>query len=396
MKKKIVVITVIILLVIFLSFLLLKFLKTESYEETLNNKIGKEQIYDLEYGSITYISDFVEVKNAKLIDQKIEYTDLGKQTIKYTIVDENNKKTYRELNINVVDTSAPIVMLNEKLTLVKESVDKLTDRIMCADNYDKNPKCIVEGKYDLNKIGTYPLTFIAEDSQGNKKTIDFELNIIEKSNNYVASETYVTDVIKNYKNVQTKIGIDVSKWQGDIDWKKVKNSGVEFAMIRVGTQGGFEKDNYLDKYFVNNIENALKEDILVGIYFYSYATTKEEALSQAKWVLEQVKEYELNLPVVFDWESWGKFNSLDLNLYEITEVQETFLDEIKKSGYKTARYGSKNYLTYAWQESEHLTWLAHYTNATNYEGEYFMWQLCNNGVVPGIDGYVDIDVLYEK
>lgn len=393
MKKRLFIIISIILVCVFVMMLLDRFKKTfvKNTDDKTNNVI---KTFELEYGDIAYVSDYVEVKNDKLIDQKIEYDDLGKQTVKYSILD-NNKETDHELNVNVVDTSAPIVMLNEKLTLVKGNVDNLIDKIMCADNYDKHPKCIIKGDYNLNEVGVYSLKYIAEDSKGNKTTIDFELNIIEKIKpSSASSETQIIDVINTYKKENNKIGIDVSKWQGEIDWKKVKESGVEFAMIRVGTQGGFGKENYVDKYFVTNIENAIKEDIPVGIYFYSYATNKEEATNQAKWVLEQIKDYKITLPVVFDWENWSKFNNLDLNLYEITGIQETFLNEIKKSGYETARYGSKNYLTNAWQESEHITWLAHYTNVTNYEGEYFMWQLCNNGRVPGINGYVDINVLY--
>lgn len=393
MKKRLFIIISIILACIFVMILLWCF-KLVSVKITNDKTNDLIKTFDLEYGDIAYVSDYVETRKGKLIDQKIEYNNLGKQTIKYTIIDKNNKEISHKLNINVVDTSSPIVMLNERLTIVKESVDNLNDKIMCADNYDKHPNCKVVGEYDLNKVGMYSLTFIAEDSHGNKTTKDFELNIIDKANKYASVETSITEVINNHKTKNNKIGIDVSKWQGDIDWKTTKSSGVEFAMIRVGTQGGFDEDNYLDKYFVNNIENALNEDIDVGIYFYSYATTKEEAIAQAKWVIQQIKNYKITLPVVFDWESWNKFNTLDLNLYEITEIQETFLNEIKKSGYETARYGSKNYLTNAWQESEHLTWLAHYTNVTNYEGEYFMWQLCNNGSVPGINGYVDINVLY--
>ena len=190
------------------------------------------------------------------------------------------------------------------------------------------------------------------------------------------------------------VGIDVSKWQGTIDWEKVKNAGVEFAMIRVGAQNGFGSDNYLDKEFISNIENALKNDIQVGLYFYSYATTKDEAISQAKWVLNEIKDYKITLPIVFDWESWSKFNNLGISLFDLTSVQEEFLKVIEDAGYVGARYGSKNYLTNMWLDSEYKTWLAHYTDNTNYEGKYFMWQLCNNGIIDGINGYVDIDVMY--
>lgn len=382
MKKKVLIIILFILILLCFFVLILGFKnRSENNPELINYKT-------LEYGKIAYISDYI--KDVKK-DKKIEYTNLGDFKIEYIT---SRKKEI--LNINVVDTTPPVVMLNERLTIVQGSVDNLVEKIMCADNYDKHPKCEIKGEYDLNKVGVYPLTFVAEDSHGNIITIDFELNVIEKTNSSkTSSETNINDIINNHKNEQTKIGIDVSKWQGEIDWNKVKESGIEFAMIRMGTQGGFGKENYVDKYFVTNIENALKENIEVGIYFYSYAITKEEAINQAKYVLEQVKGYDITLPIVFDWESWSSFNNLDLNLYEITQIQEAFLNEIKNAGYKTARYGSKNYLTKVWQESEHLTWLAHYTKNTNYDGEYFMWQLCNNGKVPGINGYVDIDIMYE-
>lgn len=382
MKKKLLII-ILFILILLCFFVLILGIKNRSKNnpELINYKT-------LEYGKIAYISDYI--KDVKK-DKKIEYTNLGDLKIEYIT---SRKKEI--LNINVVDTSAPVVMLNERLTIVQGSIDNLGEKIMCADNYDKHPKCEIKGEYDLNIVGTYPLVFVAEDSSGNITTIDFELNVIEKTNSSkTSSETNINDIINNHKNEQTKIGIDVSKWQGEIDWNKVKESGIEFAMIRMGTQGGFGKEKYVDKYFVTNIENALKENIEVGIYFYSYAITKEEAINQAKYVLEQVKGYDITLPIVFDWESWSSFNKLDLNLYEITQIQEAFLNEIKNAGYKTARYGSKNYLTKVWQESEHLTWLAHYTKNTNYDGEYFMWQLCNNGKVPGINGYVDIDVMYE-
>ncbi len=391
MKRILLIIVMKLLSVVLITFFAIKFIMIQNISSV---EIKYKHSLTLEFGNIAYISDFIEVINGKLIDQKIVYTEIGQQTVKYKVTNNENQQITKKLNLNIIDTTSPVVMLNDTLTLVNGAVDDLKDKIMCADNFDKNPKCEVIGEYDLNQVGIYPLTFVAEDSLGNKTAIDFELNIIDKITTYSSSETTLEEVINNHKNETTKIGIDVSKWQGTIDWKKVKSSGVEFAMIRVGTQGGFGKENYLDKEFINNIENALKEDVAVGIYFYSYATTKEEAISQANWVIEQIKGYDITLPVVFDWESWNKFNELDLNLYDITQVQESFLNQIKSNGYETARYGSKNYLNKAWQDSEHLTWLAHYTKKTNYEGEYFMWQLCNNGIVAGINSYVDINVLY--
>ena len=348
----------------------------------------------LEYGDIAYVSDFVKVTNGKLIDKKIEYHDIGKLKVEYAIYNKYNKKLIKKFTLNIVDNKAPSVILKEQITLVKNEVDDLNSKIFCADNFDKNPKCNIIGNYDLNSVGLYNLQFVAEDSNGNKITKNFELNIVDETKNLNNKPNNFNEVINDYKSNNSKVGIDVSKWQGNIDWKKLKQAGVEFAMIRVGTQGGFGKDNYIDKEFTNNINGALEHNIPVGLYFFSYATTKKEAIDQANWVLAQIKDYKINLPIVFDWESWNKFEQLNLNLYEITQVQEAFLNQIKNKGYKTARYGSKNYLISAWQETEHLTWLAHYTAQTNYEGKYFMWQICNNGIVDGINGYVDIDIMY--
>ena len=128
MKQKRLIVISSILVIMFLSLLILDYYKIMANKNINSSPVNKEKIYDFEYGDIAYVSDYVKVD--RLIDKKIEYSDLGKQIIIYTIIDENNKKINKELNINVIDTSAPVVMLNEKLTIVKDSVDKLTDKIM--------------------------------------------------------------------------------------------------------------------------------------------------------------------------------------------------------------------------------------------------------------------------
>ena len=190
------------------------------------------------------------------------------------------------------------------------------------------------------------------------------------------------------------VGIDISRWQGDVDFDMLKENNVEFIMMRLGGQDGIDGEYYLDSKFERNIKEATKHGFDIGVYFYSYAYTKEEAVKQAKFVLENLKGYKLSLPIVFDWECWNKFNDMHISLYDITSVQDEFLNYVEKKGFKGARYGSKNYLTNAWQDSKHLTWLAHYINKPNYEGEYFMWQRCDTGKVPGINGAVDVDILY--
>ena len=241
------------------------------------------------------------------------------------------------------------------------------------------------GEYDFNTVGSYPLQYKVTDSSGNVESVDFILNVKAKSSGSSSNVSSINfnDVISAHKNDGTKIGIDVSKWQGNIDFEKLKNSGVEFIIIRVGTGLGFGVESIEDPNFKQNIEGAKKAGIPVGVYYYSYATSVKEAIRQANFVIDLVKDYKLDLPIVFDWESWSYFNSLNLSIHDINEVANAFLSEVEKAGYKGMLYGSKYYLQWIW-DTDYPVWLAHYTNQTDYENEYDIWQLCDTGRVAGI------------
>ena len=100
------------------------------------------------------------------------------------------------------------------------------------------------------------------------------------------------------------------------------------------------------------------------------------------------------MPIAFDWENWNSFNDYNLSFFGLTDMAHTFLDTINKAGYEGLLYSSKNYLERIWLPTKYDTWLAHYTKKTNYEGNYKFWQLCDDGRVDGINGAVDIDILY--
>ena len=279
-----------------------------------------------------------------------------------------------------------------------EDIANLLEKIMCGDNYDSNPKCVIEGEYDLGKVGNYKLVFKAEDSSGNVSEKKFTLNVNEPSNNEssnrVKSVTKFNDVIKDYKTDNTQIGIDVSKWQGDIDFRKLKKAGVEFVIIRVGSSNGINGENFVDSKFIQNIKNANSVGIPVGVYFYSYANSVDRAISDAKWIIEQIKDYKVDLPIAFDWENWGSFNKYELSFFGLTNMAKKFMDTVKASGYDAMLYSSKTYLKNIWMSADYPVWLAHYTKNTNYTGDYSYWQLCSNGRVDGISGDVDIDIRY--
>lgn len=354
------------------------------------------------------IKDLITSIEGKVITNKTLNTEkLGKQEVSFVYENGNNKEKRGVFTIDVVDEEKPLVWLSGSYSARVGSNLNLEDEIFCADNYDSNPTCKIEGSYDLNTAGTYNLTYVATDSNKNEERINFTLNVYEPAPATTTQtpapaeerEEVVTafnDVVATHKDENTEIGIDVSKWQGDIDFKKVKDAGATFVMIRVGSQQGVDGEYVLDPYFKQNIENALANDLKVGVYFYSYANSKKEARKQATWVLNQIKDYEITLPIAFDWECYNSFNQMELSLFGLNEVAESFLEKVEDKEYDGMLYGSKNYLNSIWKYHDYDVWLAHYTDQTDYDSHYVMWQLCQDGRIDGINTAVDINVLYKN
>lgn len=341
-----------------------------------------------------YISDFIEVKNGILNDKKINTKQIGKKQVEFTYRNERGKEKVGEFEVNIVDKIPPIILISDTYTYTKNSNVNILENVLCGDNYDKKPVCKIEGEYDLNQVGIYSVVYKAIDSSGNETVKPITLKVIEKSNSRGTVSKISLDEIKTkYQNENTVLGIDVSKWQQEINFEEVKNNGIEFVMIRVGTQKGPKEDSIIDAYFKENIENAKKAGLKVGIYYYSYASSVKEAKNQAKWVIEQLDPYKIDLPVVFDWECYTFFNSFHISIYDLNEIADTFLKEIEKEGYEGMLYGSKNYLETIWKTGKYKTWLAHYTEKTTYNEEYLMWQFTNRGSVPGISTMVDVDAM---
>lgn len=205
-------------------------------------------------------------------------------------------------------------------------------------------------------------------------------------------------------------GIDVSKWQGKIDWQKVAKSGINFAVIRVGFRGEDGKI-YPDENADYNIQQAEKNGILVGVYFFSTAKTENEAKEEAAFTADKIKGYKISLPVVYDCEGYKNTDSrmFSLSADERTQNALAFLQSIEKYGYKGMFYGSKNDLEDAniWNvkllEKQYKIWVAQYSSPTypqkenpDYDGKYDMWQYTNRGVVPGVDGNCDMVLSYSE
>lgn len=215
----------------------------------------------------------------------------------------------------------------------------------------------------------------------------------------VAEKITAEEAVQKYENSGTSIGIDVSKWQGYIDWKRVKESGIEFAMIRVGYRGSSVGNIVMDPYFEQNIKGAIANDIYVGIYFFSMATTEEEAIQEAAWTVEVIKKYRITYPVAYDFESFGQGRVAEVSQEQMNNNAVAFLNYIKSSGYDAMMYGSKNAFNIRWTMSKFSNfkiWLAHYTETTDYTGRYNLWQHTSKGSVDGINGNVDMNIAYFK
>lgn len=377
----------------------------DSQEETKNVEviINYKENLTIPFLSEYKVSDFIEYINGEIIDDYvIDTSKLGMNKISFDYINTQNIKVTSFFELNIIDNVPPVIWLENTKTITTNYSGNLVDDIVCADNIDDNPQCEIIGYYDTNKVGKYQLTFKATDKSGNETMKDFTLNVTEPSEkkNSTSSSTsqkkQFKDIVKEYKTSKTKIGIDVSSWQGDIDYESVKNAGVEFVFIRVGSTYGINGEYFLDKKFKKNIEGFTNVGIPVGIYFYSYANSKESAIKDAKWVLSQIKDYSIDLPVVYDWESWSFYNEFNQSFYSLTQSAKSYLDTISNAGYQGMLYSSKSYLEKVWYNTGYDIWLAHYTEQTSYKGEYSYWQLCSNGQVDGITGNVDINIYYEK
>lgn len=401
MKKIIIIFIVIIVLVLGGIFGYKKYIdyKIENAEKIVILHKDKIDVFE-----IITLKDLIKEINGELEENPtIKTTKTGKYKLKfkYFIPDENITVPYT-IEYEVVDTIPPIIsMINSKSVTV--GTKEIESSLFCGDNYDSKPNCFIEGEYDLNTVGEYKLTYKGIDSSNNEVSKDFTLYVKPKttggstSTTTTRSNTYFEDIVKKYKTDNTKIGLDVSHWQGNIDFQKVKDAGVEFVYIRIGRGNGIGKEFVMDSKFKQNIEGFNKVGIPVGLYFYTYAASKKDAIKEAKWIVENIKDYKVDLEIAFDWENWSFYRDFNLSFYELTEVAKAFNKELNKHNYQGMLYSSKNYLENMWFEVEFPVWLAHYTKQTSYQGKYKVWQICDNGVVDGIpDNQVDINIMYTK
>lgn len=201
---------------------------------------------------------------------------------------------------------------------------------------------------------------------------------------------------RRYRSVP---GIDVSAYQGDVDWEKVKASGVDFVIIRLGYRSSSDGSLHEDERYRENLKGAASAGLNVGVYFFSQAVSDDEAVKEAKFVIRRIRGKGVSYPVAYDMEPLKGSRMLKLKKKEKTEAADAFCTIIKKNGYKPMVYGNPTWLNRDLDMrylTRYSTWLAHYTSGTDYAGEYKMWQYSDRGKVSGIKGRVDLDIFFMK
>lgn len=249
----------------------------------------------------------------------------------------------------------------------------------------------------------------SETDQEEKEDPQSEANRTEAEN---GAETEIMEILISRNAAETDkvtLGIDVSKFQGTIDWKAVADAGIDFAMIRVGyrTQSGGEiREDTNARY---NMQEATKNGLQIGAYFFSTAVTKEEAAEEARWTADYISQYAVTYPVAYNCEGFEnpENRQYELSVSERTDCAAAFLKEIYDQGYTPMFYAAKSELEYdtKWEtsrlERQFKIWVSQYpdqpypqTPSSSYSGTHAMWQYTNNGSIAGISKPVDVNVAY--
>lgn len=235
------------------------------------------------------------------------------------------------------------------------------------------------------------LQWVKIDNAFGRNDYDFDSTLVDQGNFKFYTEN---------GQVTSSVGIDVSKFQGTIDWAQVKGAGVDFAFIRVGYRGYGNGAIRLDETFDYNVTEALRNDINVGVYFYSQAVSYEEGAEEARFVLDHIKPYNINLPIVLDTEDAedAEARTNDLTPQQRSEACRGFLETIQNSGRETMIYANLRWIALDLDLTQlygYDIWFAQYANEPKLPYNFKIWQYTAEGTVPGIPQPVDLNIGFD-
>ena len=272
----------------------------------------------------------------------------------------------------------------------------LNDEVMMLNRDIQNLESFQESYLAANS-GETILTY---DSDGNEIRLPILPNVPKHPYDWTCLQSLYGR--KNYiisGQRVSKQGIDVSSFQGEIDWQRVKEDGIEFVIIRLGYRGYGTGRIMLDDYYEANIQGALDAGLEVGVYFFSQAVSEEEAEEEAQIVLENIRNYNLTYPIIYDAEESPSDTARTdgLTVRQLTDNAIAFCEYIEAAGYPSMIYSNKRWLLTK-LDLERLTdydvWFAGYINIPEYPYDFKIWQYTESGTVDGIEGNVDMNVSF--
>ena len=297
-----------------------------------------------------------------------------------------------------------------KVTVGKKYDPKTDTTKLLKDKGGNQMYILVNGQYVEAKVADYyksNVTFYKKETVTKYvytgwQNLDGKTYYFDKNGNKVTGQQVIQGAKYNFNSDGTLnngsgvLGIDVSTWNGNIDWNKVKSSGVSYVIIRTGYRGSTQGSLVEDNKFRQNIKGATNAGLKVGVYFFSQAINEVEAVEEASMVLSQIKGYKLAYPVFIDVEpSGGRADGLSTG--DRTKVVNAFCQTIQNNGYKAGIYANKTWFTNKLNTSAlsgYKIWLAQYNSTVTYKGRYDMWQYSDKGKINGISGNVDMNLSY--
>ena len=284
----------------------------------------------------------------------------------------------------------PVLLSGQTVHVMTGAAFDLNRLIGYGDDYDPHPTLACEGAVDTNTPGSYAVTAVITDFAGNVTRSNITVNV---SGDEPGASSRPAETFAQFKETHpgSRYGVDISKWQGAVDFGRLKEEGVEFVLMRMGYG-----DREMDAYFEQNLNGTFDAGLEKGVYYYSTATTPEAARTQADWIVGTLNGIKPELPIAFDWESFSHFQDYGISFQELNACYDAFAARLAESGYSCMLYSSLNPLRNGvWYTGGRMIWLAHYTSepVTSYEGSYVLWQASNTGRIAGIDGDVDMNVM---
>lgn len=332
------------------------------------------------------------------VDEKgiVTMVAVGKVTITATTV-EKDVTTGKQ-----VSASCTITIVNDAMGDTKTKLKDKNGNQIYVKNEDG---AYVEAVYaDYYTDSEFYIKTAAQYIYTGWQTVNGKTYYYDKNGKAVTGTQIIKGVTYNFGTdgaIATSVngstfGIDVSKWNGKIDWAAVKASGVDYVIIRCGYRGSSSGALIEDSLFKTNIQGAAAAGLKVGIYFFSQAVTEAEAVKEASFAVERAKGYNLSYPIFIDTEpSGGRADGLDKATR--TAVVNAFCKTVSDAGYKAGIYASKSWFETKLNTSsltQYKIWLAQYASAPTYAGRYDMWQYSHKGTISGITGSVDLNYSY--